>query len=217
MTATGIHSTSVSSTLFVALELSKSVWKLGFACAERPSLRIRNVAAGDLRQFESELLAAKRKFALDDDAATVTCYEAGRDGFRIHRALEAIGLTNHVIASASLEVDRRSKQRKTDHLDVEKMVQALLRCYRGERAALRPIHVPPMEDEEIRNLQRGLQSIRKDKRRLTNRIKGVLFAQGIRLAKIDSEFEALLETLITGDGKSIGPISENACSWSSLG
>ena len=101
MTATGNQSASVSSTLFVALELSKSVWKHAFACADHPSLRIRNVAAGDLQQFESELLAAKRKFELDDDAATVTCYEAGRDGFWIHRALETMGLTNHVIESAS--------------------------------------------------------------------------------------------------------------------
>ena len=204
MTATIKQSTSISSTLFVALELSKTTWKLAFACADYPTVRIRNIAGGDLQQFESELLTAKQKFALPDDADVVTCYEAGRDGFWIHRALEATEVSNDVIESASLEVDRRMKQRKTDRLDVQKMVHALVRFHRGERGALRPIHVPSVEDEDVRYLQRGLQAIRRDKRRITTRIKSLLFAQGIRLEKIDHQFEALLKTLKTGDENPIG-------------
>jgi transposase len=118
--------------------------------------------------------------------------------------LEIAGARNHVIESSSLEVDRRSKQRKTDRLDVQKMVWALVRYYRGERAALRVIHVPPAEDEDVRNVQRGLQTIRNDKRRINNRIKGLLFAQGIVLGDIDSRFLERLDAFRTGDGKPLG-------------
>ena len=94
-------------------------------------------------------------------------------------------MTNFVIESSSLEVDRRQKQRKTDRLDARKMVFALRRYHhQAEQSALRPIRVPSPQDEDLRNLQRCLQSVRREKRRLMTRIKGLLFAQGICLEQI---------------------------------
>ena len=89
MTATGFDSTPISSILFVGLELSKSVWKLAFASTDQQNLRIRDVAAGDLGQFQREIREAKRKVDLPEDGQVVTCFEAGRDGFWIHRALDS--------------------------------------------------------------------------------------------------------------------------------
>ena len=94
MTATGFDSTPISSILFVGLELSKSVWKLAFASTDQQNLRIRDVAAGDLGQFQREIREAKRKVDLPEDGQVVTCFEAGRDGFWIHRALDSPCLGN---------------------------------------------------------------------------------------------------------------------------
>lgn len=204
MTATDFDFTKIDSTMFIALELSNSQWKLAFAATRSSGVRVRNVAAGDLQAFEHEIRLAKAKFRLPDDAPVQTCYEAGRDGHWIHRALLAVGIDNFVIESSCLEVDRRQKQRKTDRLDAIKMVHALVRYCRGERTSLRVNHVPSIADEDVRNLQRELQTIRTDRTRINNRIKGLLIAQGIRLSTIDASFSKQLSKLTTGNGEPLG-------------
>lgn len=204
MTATEFNSTLLDSTLFIAMELSNDLWKLAFSATSSSRVRLRNIPAGDLRALEREIRLAKAKFCLGKEAPAQTCYEAGRDGHWIHRALLAVGINNFVIESSCLEVDRRQKQRKTDRLDATKMVHALVRYCRGERTSLRVNHVPDAEDEDIRNLQRELQTIRTDRNRINNRIKGLLVAQGIRLASIDANFLSRLTQMTTGDGKPLG-------------
>lgn len=204
MTATQLDSNQLDSTLLIALELSSDTWKLAFRVTGSSRVRLRNVRAGDLELLENEIALAKQKFKLHDEASVQTCYEAGRDGHWIHRALVAIGIDNFVIESSCLEVDRRRKQRKTDRLDATKMVHALVRYCQGERTSLRVNHVPGFEDEDIRNLQRELQSIRAERTRSNNRIKGLLIAQGIRVNKIGADFCSLLENAATGDGKPLG-------------
>lgn len=204
MTAADFDSTTIDSTVFVGMELSSSQWKLAFSATSVSRVRIRNVAAGDFGAFEREIALAKAKFHLAEDAPIQACYEAGRDGHWIHRALLGAGIDNFVIESSCLEVDRRQKQRKTDRLDAIKMVHALVRYCRGERSSLRVNHVPDTEDEDIRNLQRELQTIRTDRTRINNRIKSLLVAQGIRLASIHADFPSQLAEMTTGDGKPLG-------------
>jgi transposase len=116
MTATTIK----TGTLYVALELGQDKWLL--ACATQPAQkpRFRSLPARDLQRLEEEIAKAKQRFGLPADAPVCTCYEAGRDGFWLHRALTARGITNVVVDSGAIEVNRRRKHAKTDPVDAAK-------------------------------------------------------------------------------------------------
>src|SRR5262249_46278401 len=124
-------------TLHVALELGQDKWVLASAtqAAEKP--RIRHVPARDLDRLAQEIAKAKARFGLPADAPVRTCYEAGRDGFWLHRALQQRGIDNVVVDSSSIEVDRRSKRVKTDPVDATKLVSLLCRYHAGERKVWR--------------------------------------------------------------------------------
>ena len=98
--------------LYIAFELRNSKWKLAFNDGSR--IRYTTVTAGDLAQLQVEIDLAKRKFKMTEDVRVVSCYEAGRVGFWIHRYLESQGIENLVVDSASLEVKRRKRRAKTD-------------------------------------------------------------------------------------------------------
>ena len=117
MTATCFDFTTIDSTMLIGMELSSDQWKLAFSATSVSRVRIRNIAAGDLGALEREIALAKVKFRLLEDAPVQACYEAGRDGHWIHRALLSAGINNLVIESSCFEVDRRQKQRKNDRLD----------------------------------------------------------------------------------------------------
>src|SRR5476651_295067 len=108
--------TNNTSTLYVALELGCDKWVLASAtqAAEKP--RFRTVAARNLAALNEEIAKAKARFGLPADAPVCTCYEAGRDGFWLHRALTKIGITNVVVDASSIEVNRRQKQIKSDQI-----------------------------------------------------------------------------------------------------
>ena len=111
--------------LYMALELSNRKWKLGFS--EGSKWRQRTITSGDQAAILAEIAGAKEKFGLDEAVPVRSCYEAGRDGFWLHRWLRSVGIENEVVDSASIEVKRRARQVKTDRVDVEKLVGLLLR------------------------------------------------------------------------------------------
>jgi transposase len=119
-------------TLFLAFELGQNTWKLGFTIGMAQPPRERTIPAGALETLQQEIARAKQRFGLPEDARVVSCYEAGRDGFWLHRALVTHGVQNHVIDSASIEVNRRQRRAKTDRLDVRKLLMLLLRHSAGE-------------------------------------------------------------------------------------
>jgi transposase len=203
MHATSIHSNLSTSVLYVAFELSLEHWKLAFAVGTQSRVRVRTVRAGDLDAVQEEIRRAQRQFGLPPEAKVVSGYEAGRDGFWLHRALTAAGLENRVLESSSLQVDRRSKRVKTDRLDAEALVRALVRREQGDRQACRYVHVPSREDEDARHLQRELQALREEKTQHTNRMIGLLFAQGVRL-EVRADFPQRLAQVRTGDGAPLG-------------
>lgn len=114
----------------------------------------------------------------------VSCYEAGRDGFWIHRALEMLGVENHVVDSAAIEVNRRARRAKTDRLDAAKLVGMLLRYLSGETRVWKVVRVPTEEEEDRRHLHRELKTVKGARTAVTNRIKGLLATVGVRLAEI---------------------------------
>ena len=107
--------------LYVALELGCDKWVLASAtqAAEKP--RFRTAPARDLARLNEEIAKAKARFGLPADAPVCTCYEAGRDGFWLHRALTKMGIANVVVDASSIEVNRRQKQIKSDPVDASKL------------------------------------------------------------------------------------------------
>lgn len=187
-------------TLYLAFELGSTKWTLAFTTAPAQRARVRVIAAGDLRALEQELLAAKARFGLPLDAPVRSCYEAGRDGFWLHRWLLAHGVENVVVDSSSIEVNRKFRRAKTDRLDVRKLLALLWRWASGERKAWSVVHVPTPEAENGRQLTRELEAVGQDRTRLRNRIQGLLATQGVRLS-LDRHFEAAVAALQTGDGR----------------
>lgn len=170
------------STLFVAFELGSTRWKLACAVAHGRPPRLRTVRAGDLQAVWHEIATAKARFGLDAAAPVRSCYEAGRDGFWLHRALCAQGITNVVVDPASIAVDRRRRRAKTDRLDARALVTQLMNAAAGDRRGWREVHVPSVEAEADRQLQREWDAVLEDRKRLRNRIQGLLATQGVQLA-----------------------------------
>jgi len=136
--------------LYLALELSQRGWTLAFTTGRGQVARIRKISAGALEALEAEIARARRRFGLPPTAPVVSCYEAGRDAFWVHRALLARGIGNVVVDAASIEVNRRQRRAKTDRLDARKLVAMLRRWHDGERGVWHVIHVPSEADEDRR-------------------------------------------------------------------
>jgi len=181
-------------TLYVALELGCDKWVLASAtqAAEKP--RFRTVAARNLAAFNEEIAKAKARFGLPADAPVCTCYEAGRDGFWLHRALTKLGITNVVVDASSIEVNRRQKQIKSDPVDAAKLVNMLCRYHAGERKVWSVVNVPSVQDEDGRQLHRGMKDVQRQKTECSNRIKGLLASQGLTAA-VDAKFRTTLANL----------------------
>jgi len=118
--------------LHLAFELSWCQWKLAFTIGHGQPARLRTIAARDLPALLKEIHKAKQRFGLPDDAAVVSCYEAGRDGFWLHRWLTRESIANVIVDSASIEVNRRKRRAKSDHLDAVQLVSMLVRYHAGE-------------------------------------------------------------------------------------
>ncbi len=168
--------------LYLAFELGSPNWILGFSVGMGHKPRRRAIAARDLQALQKEIVAAKKRFHLQEDARVLCCYEAGRDGFWLHRHLVCIGVDNIIVDSASIEVNRRRRRAKTDRLDVEKLLRMLIRFHlHGEKKIWSVVRVPSVEEEDRRQLHRERQAIKKEKDRTMNRIRGLLATQGIKI------------------------------------
>jgi transposase len=193
-----------AATLYLAFELGSTKWTVGFTHAPAQRPRVRTIGAGDLRALEQEVLSAKARFGLPLDTPVASCYEAGREGFWLHRWLSAHGIANVVVDSSSIEVNRKARRAKTDRLDVCKLLALLLRWTAGERKAWSVVHVPSPAAENARQLTRELEAVHDDRTRVRNRMHGLLATQGVRLP-IDRHFDTALATVQTGDGRPFPP------------
>jgi transposase len=183
-----------SGTLYIALELGWDKWLIACAtqAAEKP--RFRSVPARGLGRLREEIAKAKGRFGLAADAPVCTCFEAGRDGFWLHRALTSMGMVNVVVDSAAIEVSRRHKHVKSDPVDAGKLLNLLCRYHSGERKVWSVVKVPSVQDEDRRQLHRGLKDLQRQETECSNRIKGLLASQGLE-ASVDAEFRTTLSAL----------------------
>jgi transposase len=168
--------------IFVALELSRSKWLVGIGTPERWAVRRHQVDGGDL---DGLLALLKRVATREEQRAGVParvhiCFEAGRDGHWLHRALMAARYEVYEIDPASVAVDRRARRTKSDGVAVEKLVKTLSRLVRGERDACRVVEVPTPEEEDAKRPHREYERLVKERTSHGNRVKGLLFAQGVR-------------------------------------
>jgi len=179
----GEYSGQTEKILHVSFELGMKDWKLGFTTDLGTKPRLRTMPARELGRLEREIAEAKGYFGLAATARVRSCYEAGRDGFWLHRYLVSRGIDNGVVDSSSIEVNRRMRRAKSDGLDARKLLTMLVRYHAGERKVWSVVRVPTVEEEDRRQLHRELRTLKKERTRTTNRIKGLLANQGIRLEK----------------------------------
>ena len=189
--------------LYLAFELSNSTWKLGFSVDPGQPVRERDCPAGNTEKLQKEIEAAKKRFNLSASAEVRSCYEAGRDGFWLHRYLTKNGIENLIVDSSSIEVNRRAKQTKTDRIDVKKLVSMLMRYYSGEKKLWSIVRVPTVEEEDRRHLHRELKGLKKERTRSINRIHGLLANQGVKVKLAQSGSSEWIEQIRLWDGTSL--------------
>lgn len=190
--------------LHLAFELSRKKWKLGFSDGQKPQVRQVTINAGDLQACGEEIEKTKRRWGLAGKVVVRSCYEAGREGFWLHRALTEMGLENIIVDAASIEVNRRQRRAKTDRLDVEKLVRQLVRYWRGEQDVWRVLRVPSREAEDRRQLHRGLEVLKQERMQHRVRMQSLLCTEGVE-AKMATGFLKKLEQLRNWKGEAVAP------------
>ena len=176
------NDTPFGQNLYMAIELSNEKWKLGFTVGFGQAPRLREVDARDLSGLMKEIRLAKERFGLGEATGVQSCYEAGRDGFWLHRYLLSQEVANLIVDSASIEVNRRKRRAKTDRMDVGKLLTMLMRYQQGEKKVWSIVHVPSPKEEDQRQLHRELMALKAEQTHHINRIKGLLASQGIALS-----------------------------------
>jgi transposase len=169
---------TVDAVLHMALELSEKEWKLAFSTGTAQKPRRREIPARDIEGLRKEIVTAKERFDLPAETRVVSCYEAGRDGFWLHRFLLTAGVENQVVDSSSIQVERRGRRAKTDRLDAEKLLAMLIRWQQGEHHVWRVVNIPTVEEETARQLHRELETLKGEQTAHGNRIKGLLAGCG---------------------------------------
>jgi transposase len=169
------------STLFVAIELSQRSWLVTMHCPDKDKISHHKLEGGDHAGLLTliERIGERAARTLGAVPAVVSCYEAGYDGFWLHRLLMAAGITNHVFDPASIAVDQRARRVKTDRIDGERMLRTLMAYLRGEPRVVRIVRVPTPEQEDARRASRERGRLTKEQTAHTSRIKALLRLLGM--------------------------------------
>jgi transposase len=163
----------------MALELSNKTWRL--ALSDGAKRRQVTVPAADLARLAEAVAKAKVRFGMPVTARVLSCYEAGRDGFWLHRHLRTVGIENEVVDAASIEVSRRLRHVKTDRLDGERLLVKLIRHHTGEPGGWNVVRVPSAEEEDARHLHRELERLKRERLAHRMRMQSLLVTQGIKV------------------------------------
>src|SRR3954451_3478726 len=201
--------------IFVSLELSRSTWVItSLAPGGGEKMSKHAVPSGDIAALLARLSQLKEKARARTGQVfpIIVIQEAGLDGFWIHRVLQTEGIESHVVDPASIATSRRRRRAKTDRIDGEALVRALLAYKRGAPRVCAMVQAPTPQEEDRRRISREREVLTAERVQHVNRIKGLLFAQGI------SNYEPLprnrrerLEELTTGDGRPLpeGPKAQH--------
>lgn len=188
--------------LYMALALGWDDWTVGFTVGLGQAPRQVSVRARDLPGLLAQVAHAKRRLGLPADAPVHSVYEAGRDGFWLHRFLQAHGVPNVVVDAASIEVNRRYRRSKTDTRDVQNLLPMRVRFVLGETRRWKVVRVPSTEDEVLRQPQRELLALKEERTQHSNRMQGLLAGLGLE-AVIGPTFPERLPALRQWDGQPV--------------
>ena len=174
-------STGNNATIYLALELSRRTWLVTLQSPDRDRISHYKVEGGDhsgLLQLIAKIRARSAQ-KLGFEPPVVSCYEAGYDGFWLHRLLIAAGITNHVFDPASITVEQRARRAKTDRIDGKQLLRTLRQHCAGEPRVVRIVRVPTREQEDVRRDTREKGRLTKEQGSHSNRVKGLLRLHGL--------------------------------------
>lgn len=202
-----VQSTNVAEsivTVLAAIELSKTTWLLAIHDPTSNKVSRRRSDGGDVEGLIGILERCRRAVQADTgvEVAIECVFEAGYDGFWLHRRLAQAGIASRVMDPASLKVDRRARRVKTDRVDAESLLRALQSWRRGDRQACAFVRVPSIDDEDARRPHRELARLRKERVGHVNRIKALLALHGVRdYRPLRADRRVVLSQLRTGYGE----------------
>ena len=178
--------------LYMAIECGSKEWELAYG--DGKARREITVRAGDVEGLRRQIERTKTRFELGADVPVYSCYEAGRDGFWIHRMLTGMGVKNVVVDPASIEVKRRGKRVKTDRLDARKLLEMLIRYWvYGEEKTWSVLHVPGEKEEAARRPHRERGRLVKDRTAHRCRIRSLLVLHGLVVRRLPQEARGLTD------------------------
>src|SRR5215218_558644 len=191
--------------IFISLELSRSTWLItSLVPGGADKMSKHSVRSGDIAELMAHLAKLREKAHGRAGACfpIIVIQEAGLDGFWVHRVLETEGIESHVVDAASILTSRRRRRAKTDRIDGETLLRTLLAYKRGEPRVCAMVRAPNPQEEDRRRLCRERKTLVAERVEHVNRIKGLLFAQGISdYEPISRDRRQRLEALTTGDGR----------------
>ena len=190
--------------LYCTLELSKNSWLLAIQFPGRDNPSLHPIMGGDADRLMAKLDAARERLGKFSGRVpkVILCYEAGYDGFWLARFLGQRGIECLIMEPASLQVNRKARRVKTDRIDVEKLLHALIAWCRGERHVCSMVGIPSVEEEDLRRSHRERDRLVRERTAHINRIKGLLFGQGIRGINVKRHYKTLVPAdLVTRDGR----------------
>ena len=194
---------SQNKNLFLALELGKTKWSLCFGDGKR--IRRRNIVENKPTELLREIELCKQKFGLEPQTPVHSLYEAGRDGFWIHRFLRLNGINNLVVDSASIETNRRAKRTKTDRIDARKLLQLLMRIVLlGERKVCAVVRVPTEEQEVAMRVHRERERLVTEQTAHRNRLGSLLQLHGIEVDNLNGQVD--FTTQVDWQGRPLAPV-----------
>jgi transposase len=198
---------SSKTTIYVAIELSASSWLVAARLPGIKKVRIDRLESGDTMGLLKIIADLRSQGAtkLGKTADLACCFEAGRDGFWLHRWLTVNGVTAYVLEPTSILVNRRARRAKTDRLDAEGMLRVLANWLDGDRQVCSMVAVPTPEEEDAKRPHREREHLVQDKQRIENRIEALLFTQGIRGRPSLRSWARDVAVLRTGDGRALQP------------
>lgn len=191
--------------VLIAIELSVSSWFVAVRLPGSEKSRLHRVEGGDTTALLALIrdLRSRAETKLRHAADVACCFEAGRDGFWLHRLLTAHGAIAYVLEPTSILVNRRARRAKTDRLDAEGMLRVLAAWLGGDRQVCSIVRVPTPEDEDAKRPHREREHLVQERQRLENRMEALLFTQGIRGRPSLRSWERDIAKLRIGDGRAL--------------
>ena len=200
-------STTFPAAIHLALELSVTSWLIAYRLPWSDKVRLQRVSAGDSVALLTLISDLREKVVArtGPDVTLTSCFEAGRDGFWLHRLLTNNGVISHVVEPTSILVTRGARRAKTDRLDAQGLLRILVAASTGDREICRMVRTPSVAEEDDKRPHREREYLVQERVRIENRIAALLATQGVLKRPSLRTWASDLEALRTGDGRPLPP------------